>query len=53
MFDIGHGPTGEKNMLQQLDDYVNTNWDFFIMFVSFKTEFDVIAAADSVLGNGG
>lgn len=27
MFDIRHSPTGEMNMLQQLDDYVNANWD--------------------------
>lgn len=30
MFDIRHGPTGERNMLQQLDDYANTNWDLLL-----------------------
>lgn len=30
MFDIRHGPTGETNMLQQLDDYVNANWDLLL-----------------------
>ena len=30
MFDIRHGPTGERNMLQQLDDYVNANWDLLL-----------------------
>lgn len=30
MFDIRHGPTGERNMLQQLDDYANANWDLLL-----------------------
>lgn len=30
MFDIRHGPKGDRNMLQQLDDYVNANWDLLL-----------------------
>ena len=30
MFDIRHGPTGERKMLQQLDDCVNATWDLLL-----------------------
>ena len=53
MFDIRHGPAGERNMLQQLDDYFNANWDLLLCLSYSGTEFNVIAAGASVLGNGG
>lgn len=48
VFDIRHDSRTEKNMLHQLDNYVNTNWDLLLWFLSFRTEFDMIAAASSM-----
>lgn len=48
VLDIRHESRTEKNMLHQFDNYVNTNWDLLLWFFSFRTEFDMIAAAVSV-----
>lgn len=32
VLDIRHEPRTKKNMLQQLDNYVNTNWDLLLWF---------------------